>query len=913
MDKAYDSSSIEQNRYQHWESSGYFKPNPNATPAYSIILPPPNVTGSLHMGHGFEHTLMDVLIRYHRMCGQKVLWQPGTDHAGIATQLVVERQLEKQNLTRHDLGREAFIDRVWEWKLQSGGHITQQMRRLGTSPDWSKERFTLDQGLSDAVQKVFVELYDQGLIYRKKRLTNWDPVFKTAVSDLEVISKEKSGHMWHIRYPLAQGGHVEVATTRPETILGDAAIAVHPNDERYTHLIGQMACVPFCQREIPIVADEHVDPSFGTGCLKVTPAHDFNDHEIGKRHKLPLINILNDDATLNQDMPEAYRGLDRFEARDRIVKDLEQQQLLIKVEPHTLSVPCNDRGGAIIEPYLTDQWFVAIDSLAQPAIRAVEQGDIQFYPDNAKNLYYEWMNNITDWCISRQLWWGHRIPAWYDKDKNIYVGKSEASVRQKHQLPDDLKLHQDPDVLDTWFSSALFPFSSLGWPQQTDSLKSFYPTSVLVTGFDLIFFWVARMIMMGLKFMGDVPFKTVYFHGLIRDEQGHKMSKSKGNVIDPVDLIDGIAQGSLIEKRTANLMQPKLKANIEKQTRQQFPQGIESHGTDALRLTFCALASSSRDINFDMSRLKGYRNFCNKLWNAARYVLGKINEPPLLVEDFSTLSATDQWVLAQLDQTIEQAHGAMIQYRFDHLSKVLYEFVWNIFCDWYLEICKITLEDSKTSSQTQWVLVHVLDQILRLMHPIIPFITDHIWQEIKPLINSSHPSIMLSEYPTTSGFKWPEHQPIDEVCALIGHVRTLRAKMDLPPSLQIELFVHQATDEQQQVFNRQQALIQRLAKVKQLHFVKQVEQQGTVSVLMEQMTLFLKLEGLIDVDKEKARLEKEQDKWQQQLDRSEHKLSNPKFVDKAPAHVVDQEKSKIQLANESLTKIKSELNRLVKT
>ena len=807
MEKTYNPHSIEQRWYQTWEEHGYFAPAGDTTrPPYCIMIPPPNVTGSLHMGHAFQDTLMDALTRFYRMRGYNTLWQPGTDHAGIATQMVVERQLEIENKTRHDLGRDAFIERVWQWKKTSGGQITQQLRRMGASVDWASERFTMDEGLSEAVKEVFVRLHEEGLIYRGKRLVNWDPVLHTAISDLEVLSEEENGNLWHMRYPLINGtGDLVVATTRPETLLGDCAVAVHPGDQRYKHLLGEFVELPLTGRRIPIIADDYVDPEFGTGCVKITPAHDFNDYAVWQRHRDEkaiaeqphggLINVFTADATIRDTedgeidlIPVAYTGLDRFAARKQIVADLGTHGLLEKIDAHKLVVPRGDRSGSVIEPFLTDQWYVKIQPLAGPAIRAVEDGRLRFVPDNWKNTYYDWMRNIQDWCISRQIWWGHRIPAWYDAQGNVYVGRSEAEVRKQHRLDDSITLSQDEDVLDTWFSSALWPFSTLGWPQQTERLQTFYPTSVLVTGFDIIFFWVARMIMMGLKFMDAVPFKEVYIHGLVRDAHGNKMSKSKGNVLDPIDLIDGIDLEALVEKRTGGLMQPHLAERIARQTRKDFPDGIPSFGTDALRFTFAAMASTGRDINFDLNRTEGYRNFCNKLWNAARYVLMNTEGQDCgQAGGEVALSSADRWIVSLLQQAEQQVVDAFVNYRLDLAAQTLYTFIWDEYCDWYLELSKPVLNDERARDAarrgTRQTLVRVLETILRLAHPIVPFITEEIWQRVAPLAGSTGETIMHQPYPTAepNAIDAAALAEIDWVKQFVLGVRKIRSGMNIDP------------------------------------------------------------------------------------------------------------------------------------
>lgn len=936
MDKTYDPHTIEQQWYQTWEDKGYFEPAGGEEP-YCIMIPPPNVTGSLHMGHGFNNTVMDTLIRYHRMCGNNTLWQPGTDHAGIATQMVVERQLNAENKTRHDLGREDFIKRIWEWRKESGSSITRQLRRMGSSLDWSRERFTMDERLSESVKEVFVSLYDEGLIYRGKRLVNWDPILHTAVSDLEVISEEESGHMWHMRYPLSDGsGFMVVATTRPETMLGDSAVALHPDDERYKDIIGKTVTLPLVGREIPIVADDYVDPEFGTGCVKITPAHDFNDYEVGKRHNLPLINVMTRDAAMletahweyypgvdgepkAEELPAKYAGLDRYEARDAIVHDLKDLDLLEKIDDHKLMVPRGDRSGAVVEPYLTDQWYVKIEALAKPAIEAVENGSIKFVPDNWKNTYFEWMHNIQDWCISRQIWWGHRIPAWYDESGEIYVGRSETDVREKHNVPADVYLQQDDDVLDTWFSSALWPFSTLGWPERTEALDTFYPTSVLVTGFDIIFFWVARMIMMGLKFMDKVPFREVYIHGLVRDSHGQKMSKSKGNVLDPIDLIDGIDLESLVKKRTTGLMQPHLAEKIARQTREDFPEGIPAFGTDALRFTFAAMASTGRDINFDMGRIGGYRNFCNKLWNAARYVLMNTEDQDCGQRGGNMeLSASDRWILSRLQQVADGVHSAIKDYRFDHIAQNVYAFVWDDYCSWYLELTKVVLNDDTASEgkqrATRHTLVTVLDNILRLLHPIMPFITEEIWQKVKPLVGNDGVTIMNQPYPAKDALVI-DREAIDEMqwaMDAIDGIRNIRGELNIKPGLRINILVQGASAAAQKRFGNYEPYIRFLGRVNNSTFIAANDDAPeSATALVGNIKLLVPLAGLIDKDAEIARLSKDIEKSRSELQGINSKLENNNFVDKAPAAVVDQAKARqnelknaTQELEEQLVKIK---------
>ncbi len=922
MEKTYQPQAIEQSWYQTWEDKGYFKPSGEGD-SYCIMIPPPNVTGSLHMGHGFQEAIMDALIRYNRMKGKNTLWQVGTDHAGIATQMVVERLLEADGVSRHDLGREKFIEKVWEWKEQSGGNITRQLRRLGASPDWSRERFTMDDGFYKAVQEVFVQLYEEGLIYRGNRLVNWDPKLHTAISDLEVISHDKKGSLWHFRYPLSSGdGYLVVATTRPETMLGDTAVAVHPEDERYAHLIGQTITLPLVGREIPIIADDYVDKDFGTGCVKITPAHDFNDYEMGQRHNLPMINIFNDDAHINNNAPEAYQGLDRFVARKQVVADLDAQGLLDKIDDHDLKIPMGDRSGVVIEPYLTNQWYVKTQPLADEAIKAVEEEQIKFVPKQYENMYFSWMRDIQDWCISRQLWWGHRIPAWYDDAGNIYVARSEEEARQKYKLDDSLALRQDEDVLDTWFSSGLWTFGTLGWPEKTAELDTFHPTDVLVTGFDIIFFWVARMIMLTLHFRKEIPFHTVYVHGLVRDGQGQKMSKSKGNVLDPIDLIDGIDLESLVAKRTTGLMNPKQASKIEKQTRKEFADGLNPYGTDALRYTYYSLASTGRDINFDVGRIEGFRNFCNKIWNASRYVLmncedkdcGLNNEP---IE----LSLADRWIISKL-QLAEKAVAEGIEtYRLDLASQALYDFIWNEYCDWYLELSKpILWEDSGTNTAsdaqkrgTRRTLIRVLEATLRLAHPLIPYITEEIWQRVKTLAGAEGETIMHAAYPIADESKI-DQQAIDDIewaKQIIIGVRAIRGEMNISPSAKLPLyFVNGSKGDQQRLNDNQQFLI-KLANLEETHWVEAGgEAPMSSTALVGDMEIHVPMAGFIDKDAEIARLEKDAAKRSGEIKQLQGKLSNANFVDKAPADVVEKEKARLAAAESALEKILQQIEKI---
>jgi valyl-tRNA synthetase len=921
MDKTYDPKDIEQRIYRRWEEHGWFAPSGRGAP-YCIVIPPPNVTGTLHMGHAFQHTLMDALTRFHRMEGDNALWQPGTDHAGIATQMVVERQLNAEGVHRRDLGRKTFVDRVWAWKAQSGDTISRQERRLGNSVDWSRDRFTMDEGLSQAVVEVFVRLYEENLIYRGQRLVNWDPVLHTALSDLEVVSSPEQGQLWHFRYPLADGsGHLVVATTRPETMLGDTAVAVHPDDERYRALVGKHIRLPLTDRMIPIVADEYVDPQFGSGCVKITPGHDFNDYELGRRHSLPLINVFDENAALNDNVPAPYRGLDRVEARKRVVADLEALGLVEKIEPHALQVPRGDRSNAVLEPWLTDQWYVRVGPLAEPAIKAVEDGRIRFVPETWSKTYFQWMHNIQDWCISRQLWWGHQIPAWYDEQGNVYVARSEAEAqaRARAKLGREVTLRRDEDVLDTWFSSALWPFSTLGWPERTPELRTFYPTSVLVTGFDIIFFWVARMIMMGMKFAGDVPFREVYITGLIRDENGDKMSKSKGNIIDPLDLIDGIDLESLVAKRTTGLMKPQDAARIEKATRKQFPHGIPAYGTDALRFTLCALATMGRDIRLDPGRIDGYRNFGNKLWNAARFVLMNTEGQDCGRDGGElALSPADRWIRSRLGATIAETRARLADYRFDLAAQALYEFAWYEYCDWYLELAKPTLQSEQTSAAqkrgTRRTLVEVLEAYLRLLHPFMPFITEEIWQSVAPLAGQPGETIMLQPYPRTESFTKDAsaEREIGSIKAVVLGARQIRGQLDVPRSRQMPLYVRAPGSAEWSVIDANAELIRFLANVRELH---RIEDEGslppTAMQLVDGHAIHAPLTSLIDdPDAELARLAKRKAKEKQDLAREEGKLSNERFAANAPPEIVDEVRARIAKSRGEIEQIEEQERRV---
>ncbi|MFT5096752.1 MAG: valyl-tRNA synthetase [Psychrobacter okhotskensis] len=958
LENAYNPSDVEAGMYQGWEDSGYFQPTFDKDESFSIALPPPNVTGSLHMGHGFNNAIMDALTRYHRMDGDNTLWQPGTDHAGIATQMVVERRLEAQGIKRRDMTRADFIDKVWEWKEESGGNITSQIRRLGSSVDWSRERFTMDDGLSNAVKEVFVRLFDDGLIYRGKRLVNWDPKFQTALSDLEVENHDEKGSLWHFRYHFTDAelttqdgkNYLVVATTRPETLLGDTAVAVNPSDERYAHLVGKTITLPITGRVVPIVADDYVEKDFGTGCVKITPAHDFNDYELGRRHSLPLINILDERANILASMevypdlqtrepelettPSEYAGLERFAARKFLVEQAGEQGWLEDIEDYALKAPRAERGGTIVEPWLTDQWYVAVKELAKPAIDAVEDGSIEFVPAQYKNMYMAWMTDLQDWCISRQLWWGHRIPAWYDDATGeIYVARDEAEVRTKYNLSDDVKLRQDDDVLDTWFSSGLWTFSTLDWADVNADprvMDTFHPTSVLVTGFDIIFFWVARMIMMTMHFVKNedgtpqVPFKTVYVHGLVRDGNGQKMSKSKGNVLDPIDLIDGIELEALVEKRTSNMMNPKDAAKIEKQTRKEFPEGIPAYGTDALRFTFTSLASTGRDINFDLKRVEGYRNFCNKIWNASRFVLmncvdGDSNAKPIdQAANPDVWELPEKWIMSRLNSSITDIHQHFAQYRLDMVSQDIYEFIWNEYCDWYVELAKASLNDDSVSderkAQIRYVLLHVLETALRFTHPIMPYLTEQIWQTIAPLLGRKNTdSIVVADYPQTDASQISEQTEADMAWLqeLIASVRNIRGEMKLGNAVRLPVLLQNISSDEDARLSRIKNQFKALAKVESLEIVKEGDEVPlSSSSMVGQLRVLVPMKGLIDPTAELARLGKSYDKLKGQAEGIARKLGNEGFVSKAPAEVVDAEKAKLAELEGQLTAMTAQMEQL---
>lgn len=958
LENAYNPAEVEAGMYQGWEDSGYFKPTFDKDESFSIALPPPNVTGSLHMGHGFNNAIMDALTRYHRMDGDNTLWQPGTDHAGIATQMVVERRLEAQGIKRRDMTREDFVDKVWEWKEESGGNITSQIRRLGSSVDWSRERFTMDDGLSNAVKEVFVRLFDDGLIYRGKRLVNWDPKFQTALSDLEVENHDEKGSLWHFRYHftdkelLTQDGknYLVVATTRPETLLGDTAVAVNPSDERYAHLVGKTITLPITGRVVPIVADDYVEKDFGTGCVKITPAHDFNDYELGRRHSLPLINILDERANILPAMevypdlqtrepelettPSEYAGLERFAARKFLVEQAGDQGWLEDIEDYALKAPRAERGGTIVEPWLTDQWYVAVKELAKPAIDAVEDGSIEFVPAQYKNMYMSWMTDLQDWCISRQLWWGHRIPAWYDDATGeIYVARDEAEVRSKYSLSDDVILRQDNDVLDTWFSSGLWTFSTLDWADVNADprvMDTFHPTSVLVTGFDIIFFWVARMIMMTMHFVKNedgtpqVPFKTVYVHGLVRDGNGQKMSKSKGNVLDPIDLIDGIDLEALVEKRTSNMMNPKDAAKIEKQTRKEFPEGIPAFGTDALRFTFTSLASTGRDINFDLKRVEGYRNFCNKIWNASRFVLmncvdSEGNAKPIdQAANPDVWELPEKWIMSRLNSTVADIHQHFAQYRLDMVSQDIYEFIWNEYCDWYVELAKASLNDDSVSderkAQIRYVLLHVLETALRFSHPIMPYLTEQIWQTVAPLLGRKNTdSIVVADYPKTDDAQISEQVEADMAWLqeLIASVRNIRGEMKLGNAVRLPVLLQNISLAEDERLSRIANQFKALAKVDSLEIVKEGDEVPlSSSSMVGQLRVLVPMKGLIDPTAELARLGKSYDKLKGQSEGIARKLGNEGFVSKAPAEVVEAEKAKLAELEGQLTAMTAQMEQL---
>ena len=907
INNKYNPSEIEEKWYQEWEKNKIFSPTGTGEP-YCIMIPPPNVTGTLHMGHAFQVTLMDILCRYHRMLGNKTLWQAGTDHAGIATQMVVERKLTAQGISRTDLGREKFIDQVWDWKSQSGDIITKQLRRMGASLDWESERFTLDEGLSIAVNKVFIDLYEDGLIYKGKRLVNWDPVLQTALSDLEVISSEENGKIWEIKYYIDDdsGDYLKIATTRPETILGDTAVAVNPEDKRYKNYINKKVIVPITGRIVPVIADNYVDPEFGTGCLKITPAHDFNDYELGKKHNLEIISIFDSSARVKCDNKE-YNNLDRFAARKKILVDLEESDHLLKTSEHKMIIPRGDRSHSIIEPLMTDQWYVKIKPLAEEAIKCVKEKEIKFVPENWEKTYFEWMNNIQDWCISRQLWWGHRIPAWYDEEKNVYVGKNEKDVREKYDIRKDIQLTQDEDVLDTWFSSSLWPFSTLGWPNETERVKTFYPTSVLITGFDIIFFWVARMIMMGKKFVGEVPFKEIYVHGLVKDSSGNKMSKSKGNIIDPIDLIDGIKLDELIDKRASDLMQPEMAEKIKKNTKKEYPNGIDSYGTDALRFTFASLASNGRDINFNLKRVEGYRNFCNKLWNAARFVKmqGEISSKNI---DQNNFLDEERWIRNKLGKLIEDTKNNYKNYRFDYASKYIYSFVWQDYCSWYIEIAKSKLNQDDISLTQKELIIYnlrdILKNILLILHPIMPFITEEIYDDVY----HNGDFLQTNKYPDSKTFITTNSvENINWMIDLISTIRKTRSEIGVQPNKKIDIIVNGENDKDKLFFSSLSMLIMQLANIKNIRFEKEDPKINYYTCVSNNLKILIPSSDLIDIDAEIERLTREKQKYINQTVGIESRLSNSDFIKNAPGHIVVADEQKLKELKTQISKINDQL------
>jgi len=939
MEKTYDPQRIEKHWYRQWEDSGVFAPQGEGQ-AYCIMLPPPNVTGVLHMGHAFQVSLMDNLIRYHRMLGERVLWQVGTDHAGIATQMVVERKLEGLGIKRNTLTREEFVQRVWQWKHEAGSQITEQIRRLGASPDWSRECFTMDDDLSHAVREAFIRLYEKGLIYKGKRLVNWDPVLRTAVSDLEVVSEEEQGKLWYLKYPLSephrdqQPDYVVVATTRPETMLGDMAVAVNPQDTRYQHLIGHYIDLPLTQRKIPLIADAHVDAEFGSGCVKITPAHDFNDYAVGRRHGLHItadantvasgseqqfaaINIFDKQAHLNDQVPEQYRRLERYAARKKVLADIARLGLLDREEDYRLQIPRGDRSHSVIEPLLTEQWFVRTDSLAQAAIKAVRTKQIKFIPEQWQQTYFAWLEQIQDWCISRQLWWGHRIPAWYDDHGNIYVGHSEAEVRDRYKLNAKTTLKQDADVLDTWFSSALWPFSTLGWPQPSTELQRYFPTNILVTGFDIIFFWVARMVMMSLELTDKVPFKEVYVHGLVRDAKGLKMSKSKGNILDPIDLISGISLTELIEKRTSNLMQPQLAERIEKDTKKLYPQGIKAYGTDALRFMFTAMASTGRDIRFDMKRLEGYRNFCNKLWNALRFTILLCENEKLKLNtidnyDFTQYSEPDRWIQIRFNRILQEIKQHYKTCRFDLIASSLYEFVWHDFCDWYLEIVKLTqASDAPTKTKTMNLscLIATLNRIVKALHPIIPFITEEIWQRLKPLTGDVGDSIQTQAYPKLYNHQDEQaEQTMALLQAYVSSVRQVRSEMNISPAIKVPVLIQGHSEHDRQLLERYDVIIKAMAKIDTLQYLTDKDHPPPcATILVGAVKVLIPMANLIDINAEQTRLKNESAKISKTISKLKERLDDKNFIKNAPPEIVDKQKQTLQTMHTQLEKYHTQL------